>query len=207
MTARAMPGIHPNRISFLRRRRLSAREGSRMAVTPGLQSHITARSRREEARGGKTRYHRVADVLLAYHATIEQPEARYEGHHQHQGYRRQHPAVSPELGEQFSSVLGSQAGVGTSAGAAAAGSAGAAAGACAYDEWIAGKLKKTPSKTATMNATNPTRKGSLRVTVFVLLVRFTAPRRRFRRCGCAPPAQGRKQRSCRLRFGPSWRPP
>src|SRR5260221_7142375 len=75
-------------------------------------------------------------------------------------------AVSPELGEQFSSILGSQAGAGTSAGAAAVGSAGAAAGACAYEGWNVGKLKKTPSRAATMNATNPARKGSLRVMVF-----------------------------------------
>ena len=45
------------------------------------------------------------------------------------------------------------------------------------------------------------------VSSHLTLARFTAPRRRFRRCGCVPLARVRRQRSCRLRFGPSWRPP
>src|SRR5262249_2714204 len=44
----------------------------------------------DEARDGKTRHHRIADVLLAYHAAVEQSEAR-KGHHKHDSHRGEHP--------------------------------------------------------------------------------------------------------------------
>src|SRR5579871_5942747 len=62
-------------------------------------------------------------------------------------------AVSPELGEQFSSVLASQAGAGgaeaaAGAGAAAAGAAGAGAAVCASAETTGSRIKASTASAA-----------------------------------------------------------
>ena len=45
---------------------------------------------RHQAGDGEARHHRVADVLLAHHAAVEEPETR-DRHHQHERHRGQHP--------------------------------------------------------------------------------------------------------------------
>jgi hypothetical protein len=65
-------------------------------------------------------------------------------------------AVSPELGEQFVSVLASQDG-----GAAAA--AGASAAVSAIAEWKLGKLSKIARRSAPARANSPARENRLKV--------------------------------------------
>ena len=45
---------------------------------------------RHKAGDGEAGHHRVADILLAHHAAIEEPETR-DRHHQHERHRGQHP--------------------------------------------------------------------------------------------------------------------
>ena len=45
---------------------------------------------RHDTGNGEARHHGVADVLLAHHAAVEEPETR-DRHHQHERHRGQHP--------------------------------------------------------------------------------------------------------------------
>jgi fatty acid/phospholipid biosynthesis enzyme len=74
-------------------------------------------------------------------------------------------AVSPELGEQFVSVLASQDG-----GAAAAAAAGASAAVSAIAEWKLGKLSKIARRSAPARANSPARENRLKVMVSLLSV-------------------------------------
>jgi fatty acid/phospholipid biosynthesis enzyme len=74
-------------------------------------------------------------------------------------------AVSPELGEQFVSVLASQDG-----GAAAAAAAGASAAVSAIAEWKLGKLSKIARRIAPARANSPARENRLKVMVSLLSV-------------------------------------
>jgi fatty acid/phospholipid biosynthesis enzyme len=75
-------------------------------------------------------------------------------------------AVSPELGEQFVSVLASQDG----GAAAAAAAAGASAAVSAIAEWKLGKLSKIARRIAPARANSPARENRLKVMVSLLSV-------------------------------------
>src|SRR5262249_3461744 len=74
-------------------------------------------------------------------------------------------AVSPELGEQFVSVLASQDG-----GVAAAADAGASAAVSAIAEWKVGTLSKIARTSAPARANSPARENRLKVMVSLLSV-------------------------------------
>ena len=61
-----------------------AAAGEREAVGEDEVDH------RDQRRDGEARHHRIADVLLADHAAVEEPEAR-DGHHQNERDRGQNP--------------------------------------------------------------------------------------------------------------------
>ena len=66
----------------------------------GAKRHAVGDEReeyRDEAGDRKAGHHRVADVLLAHHAAIEQSEAR-DCHHQYKRDRRQHPGGVAGIG-------------------------------------------------------------------------------------------------------------
>jgi hypothetical protein len=73
-------------------------------------------------------------------------------------------AVSPELGEQFVSVLASQDG------GAAAAAAGASAAVSAIAEWKVGTLSKIARRSAPASANSPARESRLKVMVSLLSV-------------------------------------
>jgi len=64
---------------------------------------------RDEARDGKAGHHRVTNVLLAHHAAVKQPEARY-CHHQYKRDRREHPRSIAGIGCALFETLPPQTG-------------------------------------------------------------------------------------------------
>jgi hypothetical protein len=57
------------------------------------------------ASNGKAGHHRVANVLLAHHAAIEQPEA-WDCHRQYKRDRREHPRGVARIGSALFENLG-----------------------------------------------------------------------------------------------------
>ena len=110
-----------------------AAAGERQAVGQDEVDH------RDQRRDGEARHHRVADILLADHAAVEEAEAG-DGHHQDERDRGQHPRrVAGIAGALFQdrgrAARRARRGA---AGAAAAGAAGAAGAAAAGAASVAG---------------------------------------------------------------------
>ena len=98
-----------------------AAAGERQAVGDDEVDH------RDQARDGEARHHRVADVLLADHAAVEEAEAR-DRHHQNERHRGQHPRrVAGVAGALFEDCGVAASGFGAAA-RAGAGRVGRAAG-------------------------------------------------------------------------------